>query len=346
LHAEHAESRVRIDISKQGGPTVARLTFEGKNYDCKPGEKVLDCLLRHGVMLPSSCRSGVCQTCLVRAVKGTVPEAAQQGIRDTLQAQNYFLACICEPEGDLEFSLVESAVVRHGAMLVSKELLNDNVIRLRLACEMDFDYRAGQFINLVRPGDEIVRSYSLASLPGEEEIELHVRRVPEGKMSNWLFDDFAVGESLQFHGPAGDCFYMPSDPDAGLLLVGTGTGLAPLYGIVRDAIEQGHRGPIRLFHASLALPGLYMIDTLRALAAAHDSMRYTPCVLHGEVPDDGLQGNIVDVVRDEMPSLSGWRVYLCGDPPIVDDLKRMSFLAGAKMTDIYSDPFVFAPSGA
>lgn len=325
---------------------MSTITFEGKDYDCRAGEKVLDCLLRHGVMLPSSCRSGVCQTCLVRAAKGEVPEEAQKGIRDTLKAQNYFLACVCEPEGDLEISLVESATVRHRATLISKQLVNESVIRLRLACDADFEYRAGQFINLLRPGDEIVRSYSLASLPEEGEIELHVKRVPEGKMSNWLFDDFAEGDSLEFLGPAGDCFYLPSNTEDGLLLVGTGTGLAPLYGIARAALAEGHRGPVHLFHASLAIPGLYMIDTLHTLADRHDQMRYTPCVLHGDIPKGGLQGNIVDLVRDAMPSLSGWRVFLCGDPPIVDELKRMCFLAGARMTDIYSDPFVFTPPGA
>lgn len=319
------------------------LTFEGKPYECKPGERVLDCLMRHGVMIPSSCRSGVCQTCLVRAAKGEVPEAAQKGIKDTLRAQNYFMACVCEPEGDLEISLVDSATIRHRATLVSKAPLNESVIRLRFSCDAPFDYRAGQFINLIRPEDEMVRSYSLASLPGESEFELHIKRVPEGRMSNWVFDELEEGESLEFYGPGGDCFYLPGDPDRGLLLVGAGTGLAPLYGIVRDAIAQGHRGPIRFFHASLATPGLYMIDAMRALADANDNMRYTPCVLHGEPPEGGSQGNIVDVVRDEMQSLSGWRVYLCGDPPIVDGLKRMCFLAGARMQDIHSDPFVFSP---
>jgi CDP-4-dehydro-6-deoxyglucose reductase len=319
------------------------LTFEGKTYECRPGERVLDCLMRHDVMLPSSCRSGVCQTCLIRATKGRVPEAAQKGIKDTLCAQNYFLACVCEPEEDLEIALVDSAAVRHRATLTSKTPLNEGVMRLRFSCEQPLEYRAGQFINLIRPGDELIRSYSLASLPDEAELELHIKRVPGGAMSNWIFDELEEGATLEFHGPSGDCFYMPSNPDAGLLLVGTGTGLAPLYGIVRDAIAQGHRGPIRFFHASLATPGLYMIDAMRALADANDNMEYTPCVLHGEPPEGGRQGNVVDLVRDAMPSLSGWRVHLCGDPPIVDGLKRMCFLAGAKMQEIYSDPFVFVP---
>jgi len=319
------------------------LTFEGKTYECRAGERVLDCLMRHNVMLPSSCRSGVCHTCMVRATTGTVPEAAQKGIKDTLRAQNYFLACVCEPEDDLEISMVDSAAMRQRATLVSKTLLNESVMRLRFSCETPFEYRAGQFINLVRPTDELVRSYSLASLPDESELEFHIKRVPEGRMSNWVFDDLEEGKDLEFFGPSGDCFYLPADPDAGLLLVGTGTGLAPLYGIVRDALAQGHRGPIRFFHASLATPGLYMIDAMRELASANDNMDYIPCVLHGDPPEGGKQGNVIDVVREEMPDMAGWRIYLCGDPPIVDGLKRMCFMSGAKMQDIHSDPFVFAP---
>ncbi len=322
---------------------MPKITFEGKEYTCRQGEKVLDCLMRHGVMLPSSCRSGVCHTCMVRAARGQPPEAAQNGIKDTLRAQGYFLACVCEPAEDLEISLVDSAATRNRAVLTSKERLNDSVMRLRLACEGGFSYRAGQFINLIRPGDELVRSYSLASLPGEAELELHIKRVPGGQMSTWLFDELKVGQSLEFYGPSGDCFYLPTDPEAGLLLVGTGTGLAPLYGIVRDALAQGHTGPIRFLHASLAVPGLYMVDEMRELAATHENLSYIPCVLHGEPPVNGARGNIVDVVQRRMQNLGGWRIYLCGDPPIVDALKRACYLAGAAIKDIHSDPFVFAP---
>ncbi len=319
------------------------ITFEGKSYECRSGERVLDCLMRHGVMLPSSCRSGVCQTCMVRAVNGVPPVVAQNGIKDTLRAQGYFLACVCEPESDIEISLVDSATVRNRATLVSRERMNESVLRLRMTCGSAFEYRAGQFINLIRPGDELVRSYSLASLPSENELELHVKRVPDGRMSNWIFDELEVGQELEFYGPSGDCFYLPGNRDASLLLIGTGTGLAPLYGIMRNALAQEHTGPIHFFHASLATPGLYMMDEMYALASASANMTYTPCVLKGETPRGGVQGNIVDIVQSNMKNLAGWRIYLCGDPPIVDALKRACFLSGATMQNIHSDPFVFAP---
>ena len=80
---------------------MPRIFFEKQSYACQDNESVLDCLTGHGVPVPSSCRSGICQTCLMRAVEGAVPLAAQQGLKETLRAQNYFLACVCKPTNDL-----------------------------------------------------------------------------------------------------------------------------------------------------------------------------------------------------------------------------------------------------
>ncbi len=319
-------------------PTIR---FEGQDYFCSGDETVLESLERHGVMLPSSCKSGTCQTCLTRALKGTPPPAAQEGLKDTLAAQNYFLACICKPDEDMEIGLA-SISPKYSSRLTARDQMNESIIRLRFEVPDGFTYRAGQFINLIRPSDELTRSYSLASIPSDPFLELHIKRVPEGRMTSWLFDDVAVGDTLSFFGPSGDCFYLPDDPERSLLLVGAGTGLAPLHGILRDALEQGHRGPIHLFHASLATPGLYLMDTLRDIANRFEQFEYTPCVLHGDAPSGGLQGNIADIPLQVLGSFNAYRAYLCGDPDIVNALRQNVFLGGASMQDIHSDPFAFA----
>lgn len=319
------------------------IRFEGQDYHCSEDETLLDSLASHGVMLPSACKAGACQTCLTRALKGKPSVVSQQGIRDTLAAQGYFLACLCKPSEDMEIGLA-SVSPRYSARLIRKQLLNESIICLRLEKPASFSYRAGQFVNLTRDSDGLTRSYSLASIPSDSFLELHVKRVPDGKMSNWLFDMVTVGDEISFYGPSGDCFYITDSADQPLLLAGAGTGLAPLYGILRDALEQGHSGPVHLFHASLAVPGLYLMDELRALAAACEQFHYTPCVLHGDVPEGGVQGNIVDIPSMKLGSLAGYRVFLCGDPPIVNGLRQKVFLAGASMQAIYSDPFVFTPA--
>jgi len=323
------------------------ITFEGKQYDCSADETLLDSLTRHGVLLPSSCRSGVCQTCMLRATEGTPPPASQEGIKDTLKAQNYFLACICKPEADMEVGLAAKADTAAKAEVTDKQWLNETVMRIRMRRPDDFDYYPGQFINLLHANDvELVRSYSLASVGSEEFLELHIKRVPDGLMSNWLCDKLGVGDTLEFYGPAGDCFYLPGKPEQPLLLAGTGTGLAPLYGIARDALAAGHSGEIRIFHASLATQGLYYMDELQALAAAHANVSYTPCVLHGEAPEGGMQGKIDELLVQAVKDLKGWRMFFCGDPPIVNAMRHRCFMAGASMSEIHADAFVFAPQSS
>lgn len=323
-------------------PTI---TYEGKSYDCREGESVLDSMTRHGVLLPSSCRSGACQTCMIRALKGQPSADSQSGLKDTLKAQNYFLACMCKPDNDLEIGLA-AVSPRYTARVVEHSQLNESVVRLRMEVPAGFSYQAGQFINLIRPSDELTRSYSLASTPEEPFLELHIRRVPEGRMSNWASDHLKPGEEAHFYGPSGDCFYLPGSAEQPLLLAGTGTGLAPLFGIMKEALAQGHHGPIYLFHASLVASGLYLMDELRSWSQQHRNLQYMPCVLHGDVPENGLQGNIAELPAKHLGSLGGHRVYLCGDPPIVDALRQKCFLAGASMQQIHADPFVFSPSPA
>jgi len=318
------------------------ITFEGHTYDCKQDETVLECLTRHGLLIPSSCLAGACQTCLSKAVKGKPTAESQKGLKDTLVAQGYFLACVCKPQEDIEMAVANVAGGDVGVTVVEKQMLNESVMRLRLSCDDPLDYIAGQFVNVKHPVTELVRSYSLASLPSDDCLELHVKRVPDGRMSGYLHDQLAVGDHLLLTGAAGDCFYTEKDLQQSLLMVAVGTGLAPLYGILRDALQRGHCGDIHIYHASLAEQGLYYVDALKALVQQHENVHYIPCVLHGEAPAGGQQGDIQKIVQSSMPSLSGWRVYVCGDPAIVQGLKQTCFMAGAAMPDIYSDPFVFA----
>jgi CDP-4-dehydro-6-deoxyglucose reductase, E3 len=108
--------------------------YEGQRYELEPGETVLEALLRQQVQVPNSCRAGVCQSCLMRAVGGAVPEKAQAGLKDTMKARGYFLACSCHPEGDLEIKKAGADVQVPGT-IAGLERLSPSVVRVKVRCE-------------------------------------------------------------------------------------------------------------------------------------------------------------------------------------------------------------------
>lgn len=320
------------------------IAFNGKMTTVAADETVLNALLRDGHCVPSSCRSGVCQSCLMQATQGQPPKASQVGLKASLVEQGYFLPCVARPSCDLAVRLPDSDTALIPARIDEVQRLSHDVARVILHVDKAFEFRAGQFLNIVRE-DGLVRSYSIASLPDQlPRVELHVRKLPNGAMSRWLFDGEAVGQRIGVRGPAGDCFYLSEKSDENLLLIGTGTGLAPLYGIIRDAVRHGHRGRILLYHGALNETGLYLVDELRSMADSFEAFNYHTCVLRGEQANGHLVGPLDQVVLDRHSSLSQWRVYLCGAPEFVLPMRKKVFLAGAHSKAIHSDAFLTSSS--
>ncbi|HEY1754579.1 MAG TPA: FAD-binding oxidoreductase [Bryobacteraceae bacterium] len=321
---------------------MAAVRYGHHTCELDAGESVLDGLLRRGLPVAHSCKAGSCGSCLLRAVEGQIPARAQAGMKDSWRARGYFLACVCHPDVDLTAEAVGSDA-RVAAVIAALEPLARDVLRVRLTCEAPFDFHPGQYVTLVLDRG-LARSYSIASLPDDGEIELHVRRVPNGRMSGWLYEEAQPGARVYLQGPSGECFYVPGREDQPMLFIGTGTGLAPLYGIAKDALRTGHRGPLYLCHGAARPAGLYLKNELAAMAVAHGNFVYAPSVLEADEPGSFEVGPIGRIVATRFPDLDGWRGFVCGDPALVQSLKKQLFLSGIAMRDIYADAFL--PSAA
>jgi len=317
--------------------------FEGQAIEVSPGETVLQCIERHGGTLPAFCRRGICRTCLVKARSGSVPPAAQKGLKEALRLQGLFLACQCEPSEDIELERYGSSAV-YDSCVERVERLSERVLRVYLSAPEGFEYRPGQFIQLERPGDGVSRAYSLASLPGAA-LELHVALLPGGAMSQWLVG--ATGEPVRLRGSFGECHYLPGELERPLCLAGTGTGLAPLLGILRAALAAGHHGPIRLYHGSVQRSGLYLWDELMALERMAPHLRVTGSVLEGPAAEAGgaagasirVEALDATIARDGA-SPPEERVFLCGHADLVRALQKKFYLSGVPLARIHADAFV------
>ena len=318
---------------------MVKLTIEEKTYSCQPDETVLDALLREQVNISFACKKGTCHSCMVRSLDTLPPEAAQIGLKNTLKKHNHFLACLCRPEQHMVIKLPDQSEFYTEGTVVVNDMLNRNTLLLVIAFKDAFEFSAGQFVNLQR-ADGLTRSYSISNIPQQSNtLEFHIRRLPGGKFSEWLHDEIKAGDTIAVSGPRGHCFYLPERSEQGILLVGTGTGLAPLAGILTDALAHGHSGPIYLFHGSREVEDLYRIDEMRQLAEQHQNFHYIPCISSNHVPEGFTHGRANEVALASLADLKGWRVFLCGHPEMVKATRKKTFLAGASMQDIHADAF-------
>lgn len=317
------------------------------SYTTAESESVLDCLLRHEQTIPYACKSGVCQSCLVKAVDCVPTPKATTGLKSTLQASGYALACQWIPENDIEIRLPGATEHAVAARITRMDKLNPGIIRLILTPEDSgtmFECRPGQYLNLINPTG-ITRSYSIANdyvLDGH--LELHIANMPQGELTHWLFNEAKPGDQVHIRGAAGDCFYVnPEQQVFPILLVGTGTGLAPLYGIAHDALRHQHEGSISLFHGGSIPERLYLVDELSQLASLQPGFQYQALVLTGAGTDDRIQqGDIEQAALNSIDPLTiaQLRVYICGAPEFVQGLRKKIFLKGVRSSHIFCDAFV------
>lgn len=319
---------------------MIRIKFDEQTFVSEKDETVLHTLLRNNVQVPYGCKVGACQSCLMRSLDNPPPDASQVGLKDTQQKQNYFLSCLCHPENDMTVALPNAETVWLEGTVIEKRMLSSNVLLLKLKSKEPLAFFAGQFVNL-RRDDGVIRSYSIANIPNaEHELVFHIRILSDGRFSRWAADELQTGQLLEFSHAQGHCHYLEGQGDQSLLLVGTGTGLAPLYGIILDALQNHkHHGEIHLFHGSREESGLYFENELRELERNYPNFHYTPCLSTELNSGKYAQGRANQLALAKFPKLDSWRVYLCGQPEMVLQTKRMAYLQGASLKDIYTDAF-------
>jgi len=331
-----------------------RLTGSGTEFQVSPGETVLDAALRQGIVLPYSCRTGSCATCKGRLVSGNVDygdyqeQALPAGERD----QGYALLCQAEPLSDLEVEAREIAAAEEieikqlpcrvvAMMPIAHDVMQ---IRVQLPRNQRFHYLPGQYIDLLmRDGRR--RSFSIANPPDEAgELELHVRRVPDGYFTNYIFEGMKERDLLRFQGPMGTFFLRDGDEQRPLVFVAGGTGFAPIKAILEHAFAEEIRRPMHLFWGARAARDLYMRELVESWQARHDDFEFTP-VLSEPGDDDEWSGDtgwVHEAVTRYYPDLSGYQVYASGPPPMIEALHRSFPEHGLPEDQLFYDSFEFS----
>ncbi len=237
------------------------------------GSNLLDALLAGGIAVPHSCRAGSCHACLVHCLQGEVDDTLPEALDPARREAGWRLACQCRVLGDLVLQPFDPERDGLPARVVACHWLGD-VLRLRLEPERPLRYRAGQHL-LLWSDDGVARPYSLASLPHEDPwLEFHIDCSAPGAFCDRA-RRLAPGALLRLGELRGGALrYEPDWQERPLLLMAAGTGLAPLWGILREALRAEHQAPIQLLHLAR---DHYLASELAELAGRHPQWASTWC---------------------------------------------------------------------
>ena len=327
----------------------------GQVFMADPDESVLAAALRAGLNLPHSCKGGHCASCRARVLAGSVayPGPRPAGLTEAEAAEGYALLCQARALTDLR---VETREVRPAPDVEVKSLpcriermdrLADDVMAvfLRLPAVEDLHFRPGQYLDVML-SEGRRRSFSIASAPSDGRlIELHVRRASKSGFTAQLFETLRAGALLRIEGPLGQ-FWLRSESPRPALMVGGGTGYAPLRAMLRELVAAGDRRPLTLYWGAATRDGLYEHEWLSRLERERPGFVYRP-VVSGPLPPgecwDGRRGLVHAVVLEEVADLTAWDVYASGPPAMIEAI-RSGFLArGLPREQLYFDSFDYAP---
>ncbi len=325
----------------------------GHAFDVADDQFVLSAGLEAGWNLPYSCRVGMCRSCRAKLVYGDVEltDYLPHVLTPEMQAQGFVLLCRAKARSDLvvearELSLqaIKPKIVPCRVKRIERPARDIAIIDLRLPQNENMRFCAGQYVDVLLPGGER-RAYSIATAPRTEgviDLQIHVRHTPGGLFTDQVFSSLKERDLLKFEGPRGT-FYLREETQKPIVLLASGTGLAPIKSIVEYIIARKIARPMALYWGCRTRADLYLNDLAQKWVQEVPGFRYVPVLSDAGGADawSGRIGLVHQAAMNDLPDLSAYEVYASGNPAMVD-AARADFTAKNSLPEdaFFADAFI------
>ena len=325
----------------------------GHVYQVADHDTFLSAAIDAGLNIPYGCRNGACGACKGKVLSGEVDHGDHQStaLSDKEKESGLALFCCAKPLTDAVIECREVSALNGikprimPARVQMMEKLSHDVMALflKLPSNERMQFMAGQYIEFILK-DGKRRAFSLANAPHNDEfLELHLRLVPGGTFTEYVFNEMQEKAILRLEGPFGS-FYLREDSNKPIIFVAGGTGFAPIKGLIEHILHQKTQREMVLYWGVKTLADLYMPTLPKAWASIHKNLKFIP-VLSEPLASDAWQGRtgfVHQAVLDDFADLSAHEVYCCGAPVMVDTANEAFKLRGLPDDAFFSDAFTFA----
>jgi Na+-transporting NADH:ubiquinone oxidoreductase subunit F len=317
------------------------------------GSPLLFSLQEEGIFIPSACGGkGTCAYCKVKVLEGGGPVLPTETPYLSAQelGEQVRLSCQVKVRNDLRIEIPEDLflIKEFNAQVANISDLTPYIKGLVLdilSPEEGIIFKPGQYIQLEVPkykrskGPEF-RAFSIASSPDEhDKIELYVGLVEKGVVSTYIHHFLKKGDTIAMRGPFGDFYYRDSDKD--ILMIATGTGLAPILSILRHMHKENIQRKITLFFGTRTEDDLYCVEELKDMENQLSGFRYIPTISRAKEGSGwtGERGRVTALIEKYVPKGANLDVYICGNPEMVESCLEAIKGKGVPDDQIYFDKF-------
>jgi propane monooxygenase reductase component len=334
---------------------VVRFEPVGIEIEVDESQTILRAAFEQGIMLMHGCKEGQCSACKSFVLDGEDIELDRYStfaLPDFEKDEGFTLLCRAHVFEDVTIELLnyDEDMIRSGhpiqnavAEVVSNEPVTHDMrhLVLKLVEPPEIAFFPGQYIDIMIPGTDATRSFSMANTSSKQsgQLEFVIKVYPDGRFSHFLDTTLAIGDRLDVVGPYG-LFTLRDGRDSDLVFVGGGAGMAPILSVLRSLAEKGSTRKATYYYGARRRRDLCFEKDLAALEVSLPNFTFVPALSEpDDEPWDGEVGLITDVVKRHETDLTEADSYVCGPPPMVEAAMEVLTALGAPEKRIYYDKF-------
>lgn len=319
-----------------------------KEFRAHAKETILSASLRNLVPYPYSCQNGRCGQCKSRLISGEVEHLPHNKftLNEKEKSEGLILACKAVPKTDVTVNWLFNQptllpiTTKQTRVLVKERLTHDTWRLVLIAQDSNvFNFLPGQYA-LLRFQNSISRNYSMANQPKSNKLEFFIREAPNGAATTFISQSLKVGDLVEAQGPFGE-MYLRKEHTGPILLVGGGSGIAPIKSILDHALTNNMRQSIYLYFGVRETKDVYLENYFKILRSTYSNLHIQIVVDKGSPDFSYRAGRVGDAVLNDISDFSqSWNAYMAGPPPMITDLTRRLIQCGISEQSIWSDPFL------
>lgn len=232
-------------------------------------------------------------------------------------------------------TVYNSIKMNYTSKVISNEKIGSKIYKTLVDTPDGFEFKAGQFVNF-KVKDNMRRSYSITSAPGEEGLLFYTDISPNG-IGSKFFMGLKEGDEVEFLGPLGRFTYM--DNEMPMILIGTGTGIAPLYSISVEALRNFNiKKEIKLIFGLRFEEDIFLKEELENLQKEFSNFEYAITLSKPGKTWKGLKGRVTNCLHDYMTE-DEVDAYICGGQDMIHSVEELLLDKGVPQDNIFYEKY-------